>query len=236
VSKAKAGAALVTRRKFILSAGAATLLGGCQSRPVSAFLNAMQDWNGGFQAWLYAPSRLAPELPLSAQTPEAAIPVYYVSDFLPQAPPNWTLSIGGLVRRPMVLTLAQLQRMPAVEMRVQHHCVEGWSAVASWRGVRVADLARLVDAQPGARYVEFRSFDSNYWSSWDRASAFHPQTILVYEMNGHPLTAEHGAPARIYSAVKLGYKMVKYLSAIDFLPAPSGGYWEDQGYDWFAGV
>ncbi|HLH76831.1 MAG TPA: molybdopterin-dependent oxidoreductase [Candidatus Binataceae bacterium] len=236
MSSARASVAGVSRRRFILGASAGALLGGCQSRPVSAFLRAMQSWNGGFQAWLYSANRLAPQLPATAQTPEAAIPVYYISDFLPQPPPNWTLSIGGLVRRPMVLTLAQLQEMTAVEMRVQHHCVEGWSAVASWRGVRMVDLARLVDAQPSARYVEFRSFDSNYWSSWDRASAFHPQTILAYAMNGHPLSAEHGAPVRLYSAVKLGYKMVKYLSAINFMPAPSGGYWEDQGYDWFAGV
>ena len=227
---------ILSRRKFILGAGGATLLGGCQSPPVSAFLAAMQNWNAGFEAWLYSPNRLAPQLPPSAQTPEAAIPVYYISDFLPEAPPDWSLSIGGLVGRPMIVTLAQLQRMPAVEMRVRHHCVEGWSAVAAWRGVRVADLARLVGAQPSARYVEFRSFDANYWSSWDRASAFHPQTILAYAMNGHPLGAEHGAPLRLYSAVKLGYKMVKYLSAINFIAAPSGGYWEDQGYDWFAGV
>jgi DMSO/TMAO reductase YedYZ molybdopterin-dependent catalytic subunit len=84
--------------------------------------------------------------------------------------------------------------------------------------------------------VEFRSFDSNYWSSWDFGSAMHPQTLLAYGMNGHDLTEDHGAPVRVYSAVKLGYKMVKYLTAVNFLAAPSGGYWENQGYDWFGGV
>lgn len=121
-------------------------------------------------------------------------------------------------------------------MRVRHHCVEGWTAVASWEGVRLSEIGRLADVDPAARYVEFRSFEPGYWSSWDLASAFHPQTILAYGMDGAPLAREHGAPLRLYSAVKLGYKMVKYLLAVNFLPGRSGGYWEDQGYEWYAGV
>ena len=108
--------------------------------------------------------------------------------------------------------------------------------MAAWRGVRVADLARIVGASAEAKYVEFRSFDAGYWSSWDRASAMHPQTILAYGMNGHPLYPDHGAPLRLYSSVKLGYKTVKYLNEVNFLPDPTGGYWENQGYEWFAGV
>ena len=126
--------------------------------------------------------------------------------------------------------------MPRADLRVLHHCVEGWSAVASWHGVRLRDLAEVVGADPRAGYVEFRSFDSGYWSSWDRESALHPQTILAYGMNGELLGPDHGAPIRVYTAVKLGYKMVKYLTAVSFLPEATGGYWEDQGYEWFAGV
>jgi DMSO/TMAO reductase YedYZ molybdopterin-dependent catalytic subunit len=114
--------------------------------------------------------------------------------------------------------------------------VEGWSAVASWDGVRLAEIARLVGADPRARFVEFRSFDEGYSSSWDLESALHPQTLLAYGMNGRPLPMEYGAPLRLYSAVKLGYKMVKYLSQVSFLPVRTGGYWEDRGYEWFAGV
>ncbi len=121
-------------------------------------------------------------------------------------------------------------------MRVRHHCVEGWSAVASWDGVRVSEIARVVGADPRARYVEFASFEPGYFSSWDVESALHPQTILAYAMDGGPLETGWGAPLRLYSAVKLGYKMVKYLSAVRFLPVRTGGYWEDQGYEWFAGV
>jgi DMSO/TMAO reductase YedYZ molybdopterin-dependent catalytic subunit len=108
--------------------------------------------------------------------------------------------------------------------------------VASWEGVRLAEIARIAGMDPRARYVEFRSFDADYWSSWDLASALHPQTILAYGMDGARLPLEHGAPLRLYSAVKLGYKMVKYLTEVSFLPVRSGGYWEDRGYEWFAGV
>jgi DMSO/TMAO reductase YedYZ molybdopterin-dependent catalytic subunit len=227
----------LTRRRFLMGAAAASFLAGCDSvHPVTSFLNAMKDWNEKFEGLLFSPHRVAPELPLSATTPEHAFPIYYVSDSIPSAPAHWSLKVGGLVSRPMLFSLEQLQRLPGTEMRVQHHCVEGWSAIASWQGVRVSEIARLAGVSPDAKYVEFRSFDANYWSSWDRASALHPQTLLAYGMNGHPLYPEHGAPLRVYSAVKLGYKNVKYLTEVNFLPDKTGGYWENQGYEWFGGV
>jgi DMSO/TMAO reductase YedYZ molybdopterin-dependent catalytic subunit len=228
---------VLTRRRFLISVGSASLLAGCDSvHPVTGFLLAMKDWNAKIEGLIFSPHRLASELPASAATPEQAIPVYFISDSIPSVPANWSLKVGGMVSRPTRFSLEQLQRLPRTEMRVQHHCVEGWSAVASWHGVRVSEIARLVRASPQAKYVEFRSFDSNYWSSWDRASAMHPQTLLAYGMNGHPLYPDHGAPLRVYSAVKLGYKNVKYLTEVNFLPDNTGGYWENQGYDWFAGV
>src|SRR6266851_3694668 len=227
---------MISRRKFILGIGAASLVAGCESRPAVQFLGAMRRWNENAEGAMFSPHRLAPELPPSATTPAAAFPAYFISDSMPAAPPNWTLKIGGLVQRPMVLTLAQIQKLPRTEMRVQHHCVEGWSAVASWHGVRLSEVAKLAGMDRRVKYVEFRSFDSGYWSSWDVGSALHPQTLLAYGFNGGGLYAEHGAPLRVYSAVKLGYKNVKYLTEINFLPGRTGGYWEDQGYDWFAGV
>ena len=121
-----------------------------------------------------------------------------------------------------------------------HHCVEGWSATADWSGVRVSEIAKLVGAED-VDYVEFKSFDRDgrgrdYWSSWDRDSAMHPQTLLAYGMNGRPLSPEHGAPVRLYGAVKLGYKQVKYLTEVNFLSEETGGYWEALGYEWFAGT
>ena len=232
-------ARVLTRRKFVIGAAgaaAASLLAGCESRPVMSFLGAMKSWNEKFEGFVFSPSRLAPELPPSAATPENAFPAYFISDAMPPMPVNWSLKVGGLIKRPAVLTLAQLRAMPPTDMRVQHHCVEGWSAVASWQGVRLSEVAKVVGLDSRVRYVEFRSFDSDYWSSWDLASALHPQTLLAYGMNGHQLGSGHGAPLRLYSAVKLGYKMVKYLTEVNFLPNKTGGYWEDQGYDWFAGA
>ena len=196
----------------------------------------MNTFNRKADEVLFSPSRLAPELPASEQTPESAFPRYFISDTMPFPPANWTLKVGGMVARPMTFSIEQMKQMPRTEMRVRHHCVEGWSAVASWQGVRLSEVAKLAGADPRARYVEFRSFDDDYFSSWDLASALHPQTLLAYGMNGNQLYPDHGAPLRVYSAVKLGYKMVKYLTEVNFLPKASGGYWEDQGYEWFAGV
>jgi DMSO/TMAO reductase YedYZ molybdopterin-dependent catalytic subunit len=225
----------LTRRRF-LAIGAASLVTGCESHPIMQFLGAMQHWNEKAEGVIFSPRRLAPELPASMTTPEDAFPAYFISDSMPVPPPDWTLKVGGLVRRPMVLTLAQLRAMPRTDMCVQHHCVEGWSAVASWHGVRLSEIAKLVGIDRRVRFVEFRSFDADYWSSWDLASGLHPQTLLAHGFNGRPLYANHGAPLRVYSAVKLGYKSVKYLTEVNFLPHRSGGYWEDQGYEWFAGV
>jgi DMSO/TMAO reductase YedYZ molybdopterin-dependent catalytic subunit len=226
----------ISRRGLLGGVGAALLLGGCESRPATAFLDGMLRFNEHFESLLFSPARLAPEEPAGAVTPESAFPAYFIADDTPVAPAGWVLKVGGMVARPGVFTLDQIKSMPAARMRVRHHCVEGWSAVAEWHGVRVSELARMAGIDRRVRYVEFRSFDANYWSSWDIASALHPQTLLAYGMNGHELQPEHGAPLRLYSAVKLGYKSVKYLTEVNFLPNRTGGYWEDQGYDWFAGV
>ncbi len=229
----------LTRRHLLrtLPLGGLALAAGCDSsKPRAGFLGAMERWNAGFQAALFDPNRLAPELPPDQETPATAYPAYKISPDFPISPADWALKVGGLVERPGLFSSEALKRLPRTDLRVRHHCVEGWSAVASWHGVRLSDLAKFVGASTKAPYVEFRSFDEGYWSSWDRPSAFHPQTILAYGRNGQPLTPEYGAPLRLYSAVKLGYKMVKYLTEVNFLPEATGGYWEEQGYEWFAGV
>lgn len=231
-----------TRRRFLVqgvrSAGLVALGGiACDSsRPQTGFLGLMERVNERFQRALFDPSRLAPELGEDEETDLDEFPAYKISKEFPVAPAGWALSVQGLVARPLTLSLEDLQKLPRTRTRVRHHCVEGWTAVASWDGVRLSEIARLAGADERARYVEFRSFDSGYFSSWDLESALHPQTILAYAMNGEPLLMEHGAPLRLYSAVKLGYKMVKYLTEVSFLPVRSGGYWEDKGYEWYAGV
>jgi DMSO/TMAO reductase YedYZ molybdopterin-dependent catalytic subunit len=206
-------------------------------RPKEGLLGSAERWNEGLERALYSPARTAAAPGAAETTSSSAFPVYHITrGRIPLPPPGWTLRVRGLVDRPSDFSVQDLQRFPRTDIRVRHHCVEGWSAVASWHGVRLTEIARAVGARPEARFVELRSFDDGYWSSWDRESAEHPQTILAYGMNGEPLSAEHGGPVRQYGAVKLGYKMVKYLEEVSFLPQPTGGYWEDLGYEWYAGV
>jgi len=226
---------LVSRRALII--GAALGAAGCEvHRPRAGILGRIDAANERAQGALFRPGKRAPVPAAAASTPRDAFPEYHLSEEAPLAPAGWVLKVGGLVDRPLALSLDDLMGMTRTDVRVRHHCVEGWTAVASWQGVSVSDIAARAGARRDAKCVEFRSFDMGYWSSWDRESAEHPQTILAYAMNGEPLSPGHGAPLRLYSAVKLGYKMVKYLTEVSFLPYQTGGTWEDQGYEWFAGV
>jgi len=149
---------------------------------------------------------------------------------------DWSLEIGGLVRNPIRLTRQALETLPKLSYTVKHHCVEGWTAVGTWTGVPLSTVAALAAPKPQARYLRFDSFDSDYYNGWDLTSAMHPQTILAYAYNDRPLMMSRGAPLRLYSPVKLGYKLTKYLTAVTFTEDRPGGYWEDQGYPWFGGV
>jgi DMSO/TMAO reductase YedYZ molybdopterin-dependent catalytic subunit len=144
--------------------------------------------------------------------------------------------VGGKVRKPTRLTLEMLQALPRVRYTIKHHCVEGWSAIATWTGAPLASVIRLVEPTDEARYVRFDSFDANYSNGWDLESALHPQTILAYAFNDRPLEPAHGAPLRVYSSTKLGYKLTKFLTRMTFTSERPGGYWEDQGYPWLGGV
>ncbi|MGH7583394.1 MAG: molybdopterin-dependent oxidoreductase [Gemmatimonadales bacterium] len=172
------------------------------------------------------------------QVPHGQMPAYFISDSLPtlDQPQAWRLEVGGLVRKPTTFTLEMLGALPHIGYTVTHHCVEGWSVVKSWNGIPMATIAALVEPLDSVRYVRFDSFDSGYMNGWDMASAMHPQTILADSFEGRPLAPAHGAPLRLYSPIKLGYKLTKYLTAVTFTAEKPGGYWEDQGYPWFAGL
>jgi DMSO/TMAO reductase YedYZ molybdopterin-dependent catalytic subunit len=178
--------------------------------------------------------------PAGARAADKAFPSYFVADEVPvwdeKESGVWRLEIGGLVRRPVKLTLDEFKSLPRTELRLEHFCVEGWSAVSVRTGVLLSELARRADVAPNARFVDFESFDDDYHESWDIESALHPQTLIVYGQDGRLLDPAFGAPARVYSPVKLGYKNTKYLTRIMFLPAANGGYWSDQGYEWYGGV
>jgi DMSO/TMAO reductase YedYZ molybdopterin-dependent catalytic subunit len=226
------------KRRDALRALAGLPLVACDtSKPNKGALGAMTRFTEKVEGALLGDGTLA----AGDLTPMAEFPGYHIAPSIPEMPDDWKLIVSGRVAKPLALTLADLRAMPRIEARIEHHCVEGWSAIADWAGVPLSEIAKAC-GETGTPYVEFRSFDApsfherGYWSSWDRESAFHPQTMIAYEMNGAPLTPKHGAPVRLYGSNKLGYKMVKYLSEISFLDRRTGGYWENQGYEWFAGT
>jgi len=160
---------------------------------------------------------------------------------------GWSLEVGGLVERPSRFSLADLRDLPSRTQITRHDCVEGWSAIGKWKGAPLGAILERVQPLPSARYVVFRCADPDedgqlYYESIDFDDAFRPQTILAYDMNDGPLPVAHGAPVRLRVERQLGYKHAKYVMRIEVVESlvgiggGRGGYWEDQGYEWYAGI
>jgi DMSO/TMAO reductase YedYZ molybdopterin-dependent catalytic subunit len=164
---------------------------------------------------------------------------------------DYRLTVKGLVAKPLSFSLAELQAMPARTQITRHDCVEGWSCIAKWTGVPLSLALDQAGVKPTARFVVFQCFDTidrslageiKYYESIDLIDARHPQTILAYGLNGASLPVENGAPLRVRVERQLGYKMAKYVHTIELVDTLNGfgqgkgGYWEDNGYDWFAGI
>ena len=166
-------------------------------------------------------------------------------------PSTWTLAVGGLFGRDqdLVLTLEDIKKLPRTEMTTEFKCIEGWSYIVQWAGVRFSDFAAKYPpkthngSQPDVvnrpqdlvPYVSMTTPDEKYFVGWDMPSILHPQTLLAYEMNGAPLTPEHGAPLRLASATKYGIKQIKRIGRIEFTAERPRDYWAEEGYDWYAG-
>jgi DMSO/TMAO reductase YedYZ molybdopterin-dependent catalytic subunit len=232
------------RRRFITVSAATlsgALLAACDKNPRSAgrLLAFAEHKNEALERGIFRHDAMD-RVPASATLAGGDFPKYFVSEQMPvwdaATRGVWRLEVSGAVRRPVSLTLDELMKLPRITQKVDHFCVEGWNARAVWSGVRVSDLARVVEATADAQYVDFAGFDQDYHESWDMQSAMHPQTIVAYGMDGAMLGPGHGAPARVHSPVKLGYKNTKYLTKVVFMPARNGGYWSDQGYEWFGGT
>lgn len=192
--------------------------------------------NQSVEVLLLNPHKPVPEFPASAIEPNALL----INTFnaTPKIDPQtYRLTIDGEVNHPMQLSMADLQKMLFTSMTIRHVCVEGWAAIVQWGGVRLRDLVTMVQPKSNVRYVYFKSADG-YYESWDLASALHPQTLMVYQKNGQPLSVDNGAPLRLASPIKLGYKQSKWVTQITLVNhlLPLKGYWEDQGYEWFAGL
>lgn len=160
---------------------------------------------------------------------------------------EWTLAVDGLVATPARFSLAVLKEMPARTQITRHDCVEGWSAIGKWTGVPLGDVMHKVEPFPNAKYAVFYCADVDdegifYYESAALQDLYHPQTILAYELNGNSLDVAHGAPLRLRLERQLGYKHAKYVARIELVDSfdriggGRGGYWEDQGYEWYAGI
>ena len=252
-----------TRRRFLLGAfGAATLaLGGCDATgpdtTAGRVLRSAGPLTLAAQRRLQGRSALAREYNEADISPHFRVNGSSMPDndlyrrLLNNRFADWHLKVDGLVTQPREFSLAALKLMPARTQITRHDCVEGWSAIGKWTGVPLAEVLRATGVLPSARYVVFHCADElettldgsgRYYESIDLVDAYHPQTMLAYGMNGTDLPVGHGAPLRLRVERQLGYKQAKYLMRIELtdsllgLGDGNGGYWEDRGYDWYAGI
>jgi DMSO/TMAO reductase YedYZ molybdopterin-dependent catalytic subunit len=195
----------------------------------------------------YAASDISADFPVNGTTMPGGF------DYLRMMTSNFAgfrLTVDGRVRQKLTLSLSEIKQMPARTQVTMHCCDEGWSAIGQWTGVPLAHLLEAAELLPDARYIVFhcldeleRSFDRSglYYESLDLFDALHPQTILAYEMNGGSLPVQHGAPLRLRVERQIGYKHAKYVArieavaALDRIGRGRGGFWEDRGYQWYAG-
>lgn len=260
----KKNSPLVSRRGVLLGAlqgAGALLLSGCedafnrlhQNKGILSVLESVEGANRRLLRLVTKKNKLAQEFgesEISRYFKANGNPPPLMMEYLLDAMagwPSWRLQVRGLVQQAMSFSLAELKAMPARTQITRHDCVEGWSAIAKWKGVPLHEIIAHVRPRPEVKYVVFYCMDSDqrgnlYYESIDLYDAAHPQTILAYEMNGEPLPIDHGAPLRLRVETQLGYKMAKYIGRIDFVAGyhaiggGKGGYWEDQGYEWYAGI
>jgi DMSO/TMAO reductase YedYZ molybdopterin-dependent catalytic subunit len=231
---------LLLRRRFLQLSGFSSLsllLSGCGIRLFEEVVGqAFEPLNQRLEELLLNPQQPVPEFSISAIEPEALIINSY--KFTPKIDTvKFRLLVEGDVNNPLSLSMADIQEMPHTSMIIRHVCVEGWAAIVQWGGLQLRDIVALAKPKSNVRYIYFESADG-YYESWDIASALHPQTLMAYEKNGQPLPVENGAPLRLASPIKLGYKQSKWVTRILLVEKllPIKGYWEDQGYEWFAGL
>ncbi len=231
----------LTRRQAIQLLGMSSLgylLSGCSSELTASIGELSEPLNQSFGELLVKPQLLIPEFSKSAIDPKALLLNSYDGTPEIDVDEDYTLIIDGDVKFPMELSLSALKKIPFTSVIMQHVCVEGWAAVVQWGGLRLRDLATMVQPKDNARYVLFESADK-YTESWDLASAIHPQTLLAYQMNGEPIPDDNGAPIRLAAPIKLGYKLSKWVTKVTFtsqIPKGGKGYWEEQGYERFGGI
>jgi DMSO/TMAO reductase YedYZ molybdopterin-dependent catalytic subunit len=230
-----------SRRAFLqrtLTLGGLGLLTGCtptSQENIERALAAVSRFNDRAQAFLFDPTRLAPTYPDSMITRPFPFNAYYGEDEVRVVDGDaWRLELSGLIADRKPWTLDALRALPQQSQVTRHICVEGWSAIGKWGGVPFSHFLRRVGADLGAKYVGFKCAD-DYFTSIDMATALHPQTLMALTYDGQTLPPRYGYPMKLRMPTKLGYKNPKHIQAIFVTNTYPGGYWEDQGYNWFGG-
>ena len=230
-----------SRRDFLghtLTLGGLSMLTGCSlldDAGVDQALHKISKLNDSAQAWLFDPNRLAPTYPESMITRPFPFNAFYGEDEITEVDGDtFKLEVTGLVADKKTWTLAELNAMPMASQVTRHICVEGWSAIGKWGGVPFASFLKRVGADTSAKYVGFKCAD-DYYTGIDMATALHPQTLLALTYDGEVLPPKYGYPMKLRMPTKLGYKNPKHIQAIFVTNTHPGGYWEDQGYNWFGG-
>ncbi len=231
-----------SRRLFLRGAtslGALAMLTGCDIIDGPTAENALRvisRFNDRVQALIFSPTTLAPEFPESAITRPFPFNAYYSQDEAPEVDgATYQLEIGGLVENKKSWTLTELNQLPEVSQITRHVCVEGWSAIGSWQGVRLSDFLKRIGADLTAKYVWFQCAEG-YSNTIDMPTALHPQTQLTLKFDHKTLPTAYGFPIKIRIPTKLGFKNPKYVTAMYVQNNDAGGYWENQGYNWFSGL
>ncbi len=224
-----------------LSLGAAAVLAGCDvvnSGPVDGFLRMVASFNDGVQGVLFSPGKLAPTYPESMAPDVFRFNAQYGEDRVPIINrDSWRLQLSGLIADKTPWTLERLRAMAQISYVANHFCVEGWTMIGHWGGVPLRAFLEKVGADTKAKYVSFHCDDPiSYSSSIDMASALHAQTILCLTYKNKPIEPRFGAPMRLKMTRKLGFKQPKFITEIRVTNEFPGGYWENVGYNWFAGV
>jgi DMSO/TMAO reductase YedYZ molybdopterin-dependent catalytic subunit len=238
---AKRELAMPSRRMFgkqLLTLGGLSMLTGCSltdDASVNRFLTAVSRLNDRAQAALFDPKQLAPTYTEAQITRPFPFNAYYgIADVPHVDGSDYQLKLSGLVTGQRVWTLPELYALPHAEQITRHICVEGWSAIGRWGGTPFSDFLRRVGADTTAKYVGFKCAD-DYYESIDMPTALHPQTLLTFSYDGEQLPAKYGYPMKLRMPTKLGYKNPKHIVEIFVTNTFPGGYWVDQGYNWFGG-
>ena len=231
-----------TRRMFLRSVvgvGTLAMLTGCDitnGDSAEDALRRVSTFNDRIQALLFKPHTLAKEYPPSMITTPFPFNAFYAEKDAPIIEAgDYALEIGGKVRDRHSWTLERLYALPEVTQITRHVCIEGWSAIGQWSGVRFSHFLQLIGADLQAKYVGFRCADG-YSTSIDMPTALHPQTQLTFRFGDEILPTRYGFPMKLRIPTKLGYKNAKHITEIFVTNDNPGGFWENYGYNWFGGL